>query len=109
MYYLYDSHLGDLFIKDRKLSPEEQYCNICNDYDSLIGTFETVEDVWLLLKDDCDIDGCGGISLHYVLSFLCEHFSLPEFDVSLLTNFQLSDTEILSIIDKYKDVKYVEQ
>lgn len=33
MVWIYESHLGDLFLSDSELTAEELYCDQCGDYD----------------------------------------------------------------------------
>lgn len=35
MIYIYESHLGGLYISDEELSLDEMYCETCGDYDYL--------------------------------------------------------------------------
>ena len=78
MKYLYESHLGGLYTTDHKLDYDSLYCEQCGDSDWLIGPFETIKDFWELIKDDCDIDGCGGWSLQYLYPMIVELFNLPD-------------------------------
>ena len=78
MKYLYESHLGGIYYTNRKLSHKQLYCEQCEDSDWLIGSFETIKDFWLLIKDQCDIDGCGGWSLQYLYPMMVELFNLPD-------------------------------
>lgn len=68
--YIYESHMGDLYVMDWKLEFNELYCEICGDSDNLIGYAETREEAWDLLKDITDIDGSGGWEYEYVQEFL---------------------------------------
>lgn len=77
MKYLYESHMGGLFSVDDMLSPDECYCETCGDSDWLIGEYETLKDFWNLIKDDCNINGCGGYDLTYVYPMIVEEFELP--------------------------------
>ena len=78
MKYLYESHLGGIYVMDKKLSSESLYCEQCGDSDWLIGSFKTIEDFWNLIKDDCDIVGCGGWSLQYLYPMMVKMFNLPD-------------------------------
>lgn len=78
MKYLYESHLGGLYTSDEELDYDDLYCSQCGDSDWLIGTFETIKDFWELVKDGCDIDGCGGFSLQYIYPMMVEIFDLPD-------------------------------
>ena len=68
--YIYQSHMGGLFVTDEELDFDQTYCEICGDSDFLIGYAETREEAWNLLKDDTDIDGSGGWDYEYVQEFL---------------------------------------
>lgn len=68
--YIYESHMGGLFVSDEVLSYEQTYCETCGDSDFLLGYAETREEAWNLLKDDTDIDGSGGWDYDYIQRFL---------------------------------------
>ena len=68
--YIYESHMGSLFVSDDELDYEQTYCETCGDSDWLIGYAETREEAWNLLKDDTDINGSGGWNYDYVQEFL---------------------------------------
>lgn len=68
--YIYESHMGGLFVSDDILDYEHTYCETCGDQDYLIGYAENREEAWNLLKDDTDIDGSGGWNYDYVQAFL---------------------------------------
>lgn len=72
--YIYEDHLGGLYTSDRELDFDELYCEQCGDSDWLVGYAATREEAWKLLKDDTDIDGCGGWSYDYVQEFLNENW-----------------------------------
>ena len=77
MKYLYESHLGGMYYTDHKLDSNSLYCEQCGDSDWPIGSFETIKDFWELIKDDCDIDGCGGWVLQYIYPMIVKMFDLP--------------------------------
>lgn len=68
--YIYESHMGGLFVFDEVLDCEQTYCETCGDSDFLLGYAETREEAWELLKDDTDINGSGGWNYDYVQEFL---------------------------------------
>ena len=68
--YIYESHMGGLYVYDDELDFEDLYCEECGDSDFLLGYAETREDAWNLLKDDTDINGSGGWNYDYVQEFL---------------------------------------
>lgn len=68
--YIYQSHMGGLFVSDEILDYEQTYCETCGDLDFLLGYAETREEAWNLLKNDTDINGSGGWNYDYVQEFL---------------------------------------
>lgn len=68
--YIYQSHMGGLFVSDEILDYEQTYCEQCGDSDFLIGYAETRKEAWNLLKDDTNINGSGGWDYDYVQEFL---------------------------------------
>lgn len=106
MKYLYESHLGGLYTSDKPLSYDDLHCSQCGDSDWRIGRFETIKDFWGLIKDGCDIDGCGGLSLQYIFPMMVEIFDLPdvvryEDDCERAGGFcSHSDSEILARIEE---------
>lgn len=76
--YIYEGHMGSLFVTDEPLSYEECYCETCGDSDWLIGTAETREEAWNLLKDDTNVDGSDGWEYEYVQKFLDDNFRNEE-------------------------------
>ena len=78
MSYLYQGHMGGLYTSDYYIDPDELYCESCGDSDWLLGTYETINDFWNLIEDECDIDGNGGWSLQYVYPIMVSEFGLPD-------------------------------
>ena len=78
MKYLYESHLGGIYIADEQRDHDDLYCEQCGDSDWFLGTFETIKDFWSLIKDECDIDGNGGWTLQYIYPIMVEIFELPD-------------------------------
>lgn len=68
--YIYQSHMGGLFVSYEILDYEQIYCETCGDSDYLLGYAETREEAWNLLKDDTNINGSGGWDYEYVQEFL---------------------------------------
>lgn len=68
--YIYESHMGGLFVSDDILDYKQTYCETCGDSDDLLGYAETREEAWNLLKDDTNINGSGGWDYEYVQEFL---------------------------------------
>lgn len=72
--FIYEGHMGGLFVTEEPLSYEECYCETCGDSDWMIGEADTREEAWNLLKDDTDINGSGGWDYEYVKQFLNDNF-----------------------------------
>lgn len=70
--YIYEGHMGGLFVTDEPLSYEECYCETCGDSDWLIGEADTKEEALELLKDE---DGSIPWTDDYVQEFLNKNFS----------------------------------
>lgn len=68
--FIYESHMGGLYISSEELDWDMLYCETCGDYDWLIGEADTKEEAWELLKDDTDINGSGGWDYNYIQNFL---------------------------------------
>lgn len=77
MRYLYKYHLGGLYTTGRYLDFDDLYCEQCGDADEFIGVFYTLAEFWDLVKDECDINGSGGLSLSYLYPIIVEEFGLP--------------------------------
>lgn len=72
--YIYESHLGGLYVYDEILDPDDLYCEQCGDCNQLIGKANNRKEAWELLKDDTDINGSGGWHYGYVQDFITENF-----------------------------------
>lgn len=107
MKYLYEGHLGSMFTCEEHIPLEKCYCETCGDYDTFIGTFETLEDLWKLIKPECSIDGSGGWSLQYIFPMIVSEFKLPvkltydSYDEESQGMCNLSDNEILQYIEEF--------
>ena len=73
--YVYEYHLGGLFVSEYELSLEETHCKRCGDYDWPIGYAENRREAWDLFDGDIDIDGSGGWDYEYIKSFINEHWN----------------------------------
>lgn len=98
--YLYESHMGGLYTSENELDYEYLYCEQCGDSDWLIGEFDTIEEYWDLIKDDCSINGRGGWCLQYTYSEMCKEFNLPKLPQDKDGWCKVSDNKIIKIIEK---------
>lgn len=87
MRYLYESHLGGIYTSDREYDYNDLYCETCGDSDRYLGEFETLQEFWDLIKDDCSIDGSGGYALEYIYPIIVYEFNLP-YEVHYKDNFE---------------------
>lgn len=78
MKYLYESHLGSLYISDDYLASDELHCEECGDSDWLLGQFDSIEEFWDLVEDKVDIRGSGGYALQYVYPMIVWEFKLDD-------------------------------
>lgn len=68
--YVYEGHIGSIYLSDYPLDYEDLYCETCGDSDRLIGYAATREEAWKLLKSETNINGSGGWLYEYVKSFI---------------------------------------
>lgn len=66
MIYIYESHLGGLYISDKELSLDETYCETCGDYDWLGCMADNWMDVAEYLRGKLDVFGLGGFDMEYL-------------------------------------------
>ena len=74
MPYIYESHMGGLFVEDEPLTYEEEYCEQCGDTDQMMGYAKDKKAAWELLKPETNINGSGGYDYKYVKNFINENF-----------------------------------
>lgn len=72
--YIYEGHMGSLYVSEEMLDDEDLYCETCGDSDWLIGEADTKEEAWELLKDVTDMNGSGGWDYDYVKAFIAGNF-----------------------------------
>ena len=60
MMYLYEGHMGNLFLSEESIPWDELYCETCGDSDIEIGRFESAHEVLAYMADDISVDGSGG-------------------------------------------------
>ena len=68
--YIYEGHMGSLYVSTYYLDFEDLYCEQCGDSDCFIGCAETKKEAWDLLKNSTDINGSGGWDYDYVQEFI---------------------------------------
>ena len=73
--YIYENHMGGLYVSEEPLENEDLYCEQCGDSDFLIGYADTKEEAWNLLREDTNIDDSGGWDYSYVQEFINDNWS----------------------------------
>lgn len=69
--YVYESHLGGLYIGFEEYDYDDLYCEQCGDSDNFVGRFDSVVDYLKAYADDIDCeDGNGGYDINHVLDVL---------------------------------------
>lgn len=101
MSYLYEGHLGSLYMTDEQLDMEELYCEECGDYDWELGEYETLQGLWdiLLLGSKVSIFDSGGFALYYIATLFCNK---PQEELK-----KLDDLELLRLIKEAIDTEQV--
>ena len=99
--YLYENHMGGLYSTQEEQEFEDLYCEQCGDSDWFIGEYETLEEYWNLIKDDCSINGRGGWCLQSIYVDICKEFNLPMPPLDENYWADLSDSEIIKNIEKH--------
>lgn len=69
MIYIYESHLGGLYISNEELSLDETYCETCGDCDWLGCMADSWMDVAEYLRGKLDVFGLGGFDMEYCIDF----------------------------------------
>ena len=82
--YIYLSHLGSLFVSEKKLSNKELYCEDCGDYDELICEAKDLKEAWELMKVQTrefgNEDSRWWFTLSSIAGLLEENFNVEESD-----------------------------
>ena len=68
--YLYEGHMGSLYVDDEYLDYDDLYCDTCGDSDWLIGNFDSAREALIYMADDINVDECGGWDIEYALEVL---------------------------------------
>ena len=68
--YIYEDHMGGIYVSDRELSYEERYCEQCGDTDWFVGYAHTRQGAWDLLKGDANTDSFCGYDYNYIKAFI---------------------------------------
>ena len=74
MPYIYEGHMGSLYVTDEYQEYEVLYCEQCGDSDSLLGHANNKKEAWELLKSETDINGSGGWGYDYIQELINTSF-----------------------------------
>lgn len=104
--YIYEHHMGGLYVSDTYLDYDETYCEQCGGSDWLVGCANTGEDAWNLLKYDTDINGSGGWGYEYVRELILDNWN---FDINKCNNdfdpyYENKDTKFIWGIKSWDDL-----
>lgn len=72
--YLYESHMGGIYLTEEEMPDESLRCDVCHDYDWFLGNVNSARESLEFLADRIDIDGSGGFVLDDVMQVLKIHF-----------------------------------
>lgn len=64
--YIYDSHIGGLYVRDEDLDYDYLYCDKCNDSDQLIFSSDNIKEVEDFLRKQANLFGSGGYDICYL-------------------------------------------
>lgn len=83
--YLYESHLGSLYLTDYEKSFEDLHCEQCGDSDRFIDTCESSKEALYVLFEDINIENddewdFGIWDLKYVLKVLSVFDDCPDYE-----------------------------
>lgn len=89
--YVYESHLGGLYVEEGWWDYDDLYCEECGDSDKCLGRFDNIRDAIAGLAENINIYGSGGYCLEYVINTLAElgTISLDEAKQIVLKNSTL--------------------
>lgn len=65
MVYVYEDHLGGLFVSDEYI--EDTYCNACGDSDQMVLVTEDMSDVRDFLRRQLSVFNMSGYTYEYLL------------------------------------------
>lgn len=97
--YLYENHLGGLYLSEYKYDIEDLYCETCRDSDSLIGEVYT----WKDIINEIGIDNI------YVSGYDCGIDKEDVIEVCKELDKSVTDEEIISYLEKVKGIDNIDK
>lgn len=76
MIYIYESHLGGLYVETEELDYDMLYCEECGDSDQLLLKSDNIYDIAEFLKDKTSIFNTGGYIYEHTLDILKQCYSI---------------------------------
>lgn len=69
--YIYESHLGGIYVVKKKLDSEDLLCHQCGDSDEYLGEFNSATEFLQKYADEIDAnDGFGGYAMGHIMEVL---------------------------------------
>lgn len=78
MVYIYESHLGGLYVENEALDYDLLYCEECGDSDQLLFESDNIYDIAEFLKGKTSIFNTGGYSYEHTLNIMKQCYSILE-------------------------------
>jgi len=63
MIFIYESHLGGLYVTDKYIDHDYLHCDQCGDSDMLVLSTNDIDEVGEFLRKEADLFGSGGYSI----------------------------------------------
>ena len=103
--YLYEGHLGSLYLTKSKQDNNSLYCDQCGDYDWELGEVFTWQDIVNVIGiDDIQVDSCdGGWARDYVYDVMQELGDVP--DEETVYKY-MKDMKIRNAFDTVTNIRY---
>lgn len=68
MVYIYESHMGGLYVSGYDIADDDLYCETCRDSDRLMLETDDLQKVADYLRGEVDLFGSGGYDICYATS-----------------------------------------
>lgn len=78
MVYIYENHLGGLYVETEEIDYDNLYCEQCGDSDSLLFESNDIYEIAEFLKDKTDIFNTGGYRYEHTLDIMKQCHAILE-------------------------------
>lgn len=78
MIYIYESHLGGLYVENEALDYDLLCCEECGDSDQLLFESDNIYDIAEFLKDKTSIFNTGGYTYEHTLDIMKQCYAILE-------------------------------